>query len=394
MARILYTWELGGGLGHLTRIYPILLALEQRGHQVSAAIRERAHVDKIWPNLLAAVHRAPHKTYPTIFENHPVKYFVDILYNIGWGEGKELRVLLYGWEELYKQIQPDFVIHDHSPTALLISQSLGLPHATLGTGFCSPPDESPTRLLRTWVPAEPAREQSTSARIVENLNRLLPRSKPFDRPTQVYARVQENFLTTFAELDHFGARVDAKYWGIPNATTGARPAWPEGNGPKMFAYLHADDSLPGILKALEMLNFPCLIYISGKGPDTAITPPSAGLRIVTEHVDLAWAAQECSLGILNGSHGATAAFLLAGRPILQLPIQLEQYLGAKRTVELGAALIVDRFKPDEIAPALRRLLTDPQFAIRADQFRDQYRRCSPGTQAQLIVDRIEELLKK
>ena len=121
MARILYAWELGGGLGHLTRIYPILLALERRGHQVTAAIRERGQIEKLWPGRQASVHRAPHKTQPTAYETHPVKYYVDILNNIGWGEAKELKVLLFGWRELYGQVQPDFVIHDHSPTALLIS---------------------------------------------------------------------------------------------------------------------------------------------------------------------------------------------------------------------------------------------------------------------------------
>ena len=394
MSRILYTWELGGGLGHVTRIYPILLALEQRGHQVIAAIREQGQIDKLWPNLKAAVHRAPHKTYPTIYENHPVKYFTDILYNIGWGEAKELRVLLYGWEQLYGQVRPDFVIHDHSPTAALRSQAEDIPHATLGTGFCSPPDESPNRLLRTWTPAEPEKEQRTSAQLIENLNSLLPSRVQLNRPTEVYSRVTENFLTTFPELDHFGARAEAKYWGIPNATAGARFEWPGGNGPKMFAYLHGDKSLPGVLQAIEKLNFPSLVYISGITKESVIPPLAANVRVVREQVDLAWAAQECSLGILNGSHGATAAFLLAGRPIIQLPIHLEQYLGAKRSVELGAALIVDRTKPDDISSAMRRILTDPQFAIRADEFRDRYRNWSPGTQSELIVDRIEEILKK
>lgn len=394
MARILYAWELGGGLGHLTRIYPVLLALERRGHQVTAAIREQKHVTNLWPKLNVGVHRAPHKTLPTAYEVHPVKYYVDILNNIGWGEAQELRLLMFGWEELYRHVQPNFVIHDHSPTALLISQSLEIPHATLGTGFCSPFDESPTRLLRTWVPADPDLERKTSTRILENLNNSLPRNKHYARPTQVYARVHENFLTTFAELDHFGVRKDAHYWGIPNASRGTQPAWPIGTGPKLFAYLHDDASLPGALQAIENLNFPTLVYISGKVNQDTGTQYSSSIRIVTDPVDLTWVAEQCSLAILNGSHGATAAFLLAGKPILQLPIQLEQYLGAKRSMELGAALIVDRFKPEAISPALRRILTEPHFAIRADQFRDQYRGWTPESQTKLIVDRIEELLKK
>lgn len=394
MAKILFAWELGGSLGHLTRIYPILLALEQRGHQVSAAVRDQKHITAVWPNLKATVLPAPYKAHPTADEIHPVKYYVDILNNIGWGNAQDLRMLLQDWETVYRNVRPDFVIHDHSPTALLISQSLQVRHALLGTGFCSPLDESLSRLLRTWVTPDLALEQQISARIVNNLNQiLLPGTQQISRPTQIYSRVDENFLTTFPELDHFGARPNATYWGIPNATQGIRPAWPEVGGPKLFAYLHADARLQQTLHVLEKIGKPTLVYISGKW-DHSAAAGSATLKIVNQPVDLEWVGRECAVGILNGSHGATAAFLMAGKPILQLPIQLEQYLCAKRSVELEAALIVDRYQPEMIVPALRQLLYESHFTMKANQFRERYRNWTPASRVSRIVGRIEELLRR
>lgn len=396
MAKILYAWELGGSLGHLTRIYPILMALQQRGHNVSAAVRDQTHLETAWPHLKRPVYRAPYKSHPTAAEVHPVKYYVDILNNIGWGDKDELHHLLAGWQDIYRQVEPDFVIHDHCPTGLLVSQAMQIPHATLGTGFCSPPDESPTRLLRTWVQMNLQDEQKISIRVVNNVNQcpLLQGHQPLSRPTEPFSRATENFLTTFPELDHFEPRTGVQYWGIPNASEGTRPKWPEGSGPRVFAYLHSDARLPSVLQAIEKLKLPTLIYISGKGLDSVQALNRDFLTIVTQPVDLAWAAQQCAVGILNGSHGATAAFLLAGKPILQLPIQLEQYLGAKRSVEIGAALIVDRYQPELIVPALRRLLQELSFAVNANEFKDRYRKWLPATQTQLIVHRIEELTKK
>jgi hypothetical protein len=392
MSRILYAWELGGSLGHLTRIYPILLALEQRGHVISAAVRGQNNLTQLWPKLRGTIHRAPHKAQPSAREIHPVKYYVDVLHNCGWGEATELRAQIADWQKLFHEVQPHFVLHDHSPTALLVSQALGIPHATFGTGYCIPPDESPTRFLRTGVAADPALEYKASKQIVANLNSVLPRNQYVVRPTEVYGRVTETFLTTFAELDHFGARQEAHYWGIPHIALGAKPEWPAGDGPKLFAHLHADSSLPGILHMLEKLQLPSLIYVSGKINQSDVAQLSAFARVVTDPVDLTWVADQTSIAILNGLHGATAAFLLAGKPILQLPMRIEDYLVAKRSTEFGASLIVNPFKPDDIPHAIGRLLSEPNFAIRADQFRDQYRTWNPQTQAHLIVKRIEEIL--
>jgi hypothetical protein len=42
MARFLITWELGGGLGHLSGLKPIVAELLRRGHHVSLALRYAA----------------------------------------------------------------------------------------------------------------------------------------------------------------------------------------------------------------------------------------------------------------------------------------------------------------------------------------------------------------
>ena len=40
VARILFTWELGGGLGHLANMAPLAEGLAQAGHQVYVALRD------------------------------------------------------------------------------------------------------------------------------------------------------------------------------------------------------------------------------------------------------------------------------------------------------------------------------------------------------------------
>ena len=45
MATILFTWELGGGLGHLVPLTPLVRALSDRGHRVFAALNDLNRAD-------------------------------------------------------------------------------------------------------------------------------------------------------------------------------------------------------------------------------------------------------------------------------------------------------------------------------------------------------------
>ena len=48
MATILFAWELGGGLGHLTVIKPLAEALRDQGHRVVIAVRNFAWLSKVF----------------------------------------------------------------------------------------------------------------------------------------------------------------------------------------------------------------------------------------------------------------------------------------------------------------------------------------------------------
>ncbi len=394
MAKILLTWELGAGLGHLTRLRPLVEYLSARGHEMHLAVRTLASVDTVFADQELHLYQAPitHGKSPAHIE-HPVA-FSHILHNCGFSHESELRTRVKAWDRLYELIRPDMVIFDHSPTALMAARGREFAKVVVGSSFMCPPDKAPLPTLQPWqdVPQSVLlKEEGHTVRIanqaLENCDK--PRLR---RLSELYHQTDLMLLTTFKELDHFGERPNFRYSGCWPTFPGDAPEWPSASGQRIFAYLKYTPKLEGILNELKRTKLPTLVY--GKWVNEAIAEEhsSGTLRLVRRPLDLKQVAAECDLAILNGTHGATAAMLLGGTPTLQLPIFLEQHLFAHRVVQYGAAMIANEEDVSSVGACLKVMLNSDQFATAAGRFAATYSQVDPERLFTNMMDRVEELL--
>ncbi len=137
MATFLFTWELGGGLGHVMPFRPVAERLIAKGHRVVAALRELTHAERAFGDLSMEYLPAPFKSWRTADRMDPLLTFAHILHNTGWSSVNDLRTLTNAWRTIFRSIKPDVVICDHSPTALLALR--GVPRAIVmcATGYAS-----------------------------------------------------------------------------------------------------------------------------------------------------------------------------------------------------------------------------------------------------------------
>ena len=175
---------------------------------------------------------------------------------------------------------------------------------------------------------------------------------------QLYSGVDDQFLVTFAELDHFDNRgrclyksrdaggvaagPSTDYRGAWTEGRGRAPVWPDvptgGGRKRIFAYLKNFPALTGVLDALRRSGHPTIVHGDGI-PGECRWFASETLQFTTSPVHLGQAARECDMAVLNSGHGATASFLLAGKPALLLPIYLEQGMLTQAVVRnTGAAV--------------------------------------------------------
>ncbi len=395
MAKVLLAWELGAGLGHLTNLLPLAQGLCKNGHRVFMALRDLSNAEKVFAGLDVAYLQAPIQTRTARYQILPPVTFGHILHNIGFGDPRELRKRVEAWRHLYQYVKPDLIVFDHSPTALLAATGVGAKRVLVGTGFFWPPDESPLRSLRPWMQSDVDRLAADEDRVLHNVNQVLTfwRQPALERLSRLYYDIEESFLLTFRELDHYGERPNARYWGSWSYASGLQPAWPEGKGKRVFAYFKPFPALPNVLSLLRELGTPSLVYMDRVDSRLRKRCDSATLRFETQPLNIASVATQCDLAIVNGNHGTTVSLLLAGKPTLQIPIFLEQWMFSSRVADLGAGLVAPARSPERIAIQLMKLLNSNQYANTAAQVAARYADFDACQQVNTILERIEELLR-
>lgn len=377
--RILLAWELGANLGHLAQLNWLARGLREHGHEVVFALRDLAGAETMLAPQLGRRLPAPIALrQPTNAVRTQLSY-ASLLHNTGWGDAAGLAARLRAWRELLTLTGCGALAAVHAPTAILAAHTLGLPILHIGTGFTVPPLLAPWPAFPTHpggVPLELLARNETalldsvnSALVHLGLPRLL-------RVQDLFAGVSSAVLS-YPELDHYGPlNRPEPFFGLPLMAAGAVVAWTAGGAPRVIAYLRAGPLLAPMLAALRDSGAQVVARVAEVAPDTVRNYQRPGMRVVDQAIDLGVAAATGTAFVGYASHGATAEFLMAGRPGLLLPDVVERRLVARRARQLGAALIADvqqgagasKVPLPDLPGLLAKLLEDPQLKGAAQRF--------------------------
>ncbi len=392
MATYLFAWELGLGLGHLVNLRPLVQGLAARGHRVELVLRELDRAPAVFPIESIGLWQAPFKTRRT-GEVTPTLSFAHLLAEAGFGQAGELRGLAEGWRSIFRHVDPDVIVFDHSPAALVAARGFRAKRVTLGTGFFCPLDESPLECVQPWLQADAAELARDEQRVLDVINEVLAswHEPPLSRVAGLYYPADEHFLVTFPELEHYPRRTGARYWGAWSSGFGKPPQWPAGSGKRIYAYLKPFAALPTLLGTLVRSGCPTIIYCDGIPVRVQQEFQTPTVRFENEPLDMQRVGRECDLAILNGNHGTAVSILLAGKPSLQIPIHVEQALLASAIVRMGAALAAAPDSPEDVERKLQALVAGDRCVEAAGRFAATYATFDPSSQIAEIVNRLEAL---
>ena len=382
----MFAWELGGGLGHVTKGLLLGERLVAAGCEVSFAVRDLAATHPLLPDTHYRLFQAPVSWVRLQGAPEPASY-AELLLKTGFGHAAALHGLVRGWLTLFEADKTDLVIADHAPSALLATRCAGLPAVVFGHGFFMPSSDWP--VFRTWEPVPAARTSQANAQVLAGMNACLAAfgAAPLAQLADFFDTAT-SFLCTAPPLDHYLDRQQprATHVGTLWVDHVGEPArWPGQEADtrqRVFAYLRPD--LPGfdqVLTALSNCGASVLIVSPGIAAETAARWQSEQLVLSPRIVRLNDVARAADLVVCSGSdtlHGMA----LCGVPVLGLPMNAEQRIAAERVTATGAGRwLLPGSSADGINAALRDMIFNPQYRQAAQALRQQHAR--PSVDAQL-----------
>ncbi len=399
MSRVLLAWEFGADYGHVMRLATLGRALARRGHTPVFALRDLTHVQALLGDTPFTVLQAPVFLGSVSGLPSPLGP-AETLLRVGFLHPQALAGIVRGWRALLAQVQPDLLVLDLAPTALLATRGLGLPRVLLGETFAMPPQRAPLPPYRWWRSEPLLRLADSERHALAGANAVLAQlgEPPLARLADLY-QADGQIATAFAEFDQYPGRDAAAegldYWGVlPGLDAGVAPDWPQVDGPRVFAYLKPQArDFDAVLDALRALPVAVAVHAPGLSVAAQRRHLAANIRLHAAPLRMADVCQQAAIGICHAGANTTQLLATSGIPMLLLPAHVEQMMTARRAAELGLAVVVDYEKPaPDYKRLLKRLVGEPAFGTAARALQARYAGDDAQQRLQRIVDQLERWL--
>ncbi len=342
MSNITFCWELGAGYGHIAGFKILADELMRRNHTICALLRDTTYGTAFFEPDTVKIEMAPFFRSSNIHSSPTISY-PDIIQRLGYASMDTLLPLVEHWRSKFIEHKTELIIADHSPTALLAARTLDIPATDYGNGFFSPPPIYPLPSLTPWLQPEPGFLEHIENQVLIIINEILNHySKTNLSHFYELFEIEENFLCTFAELDHYSGRSADVYWGPRfSGDTGVIAQWPENDKKNIFVYVNQSyPFLDKLLRSFERIEANILIHCAGLSNTMIKSYTFDNTVFSKEPVQMNSLTGKADLLISHSGHGSVAAFLLMGIPQLAVPRQLEQMMLAHKLKHLGLCEVI------------------------------------------------------
>lgn len=398
--RVLFGWEFGAGLGHLTRFGPIAQRLVDDGAEVVLALQE---IDRARSFLEAngvasrpgfRVVQAPRWTIPNDpkIRKVPTHIFADVLRLIGYGNAAGLAHRLVAWEDLIALVRPDVVIGDFSPTLNLAARGR-IPRIVIGNGYTIPPPGRPMPPIRPWQTELQDFSRRNEQALLDTVNRIT--AARGEAPVEHLADIlhgDETFVFSLPLVDPY-----ARYRTTPTLPPYNMPRditpkpWDAREPDSVFLYLpRSHNHARTALDALAAAAVSGRAYVSDLPPAGARELSRPGLTMHTEPQNFAQVMPSMRLVIHHGGLSTAVAALLAGTPQLILPWNLEHLVTARGIETTGAAEVTsaEAVEATVLTNRIRALVASRDLAEKAVRAAASLDLGDPEAGVARVVDRV------
>ncbi len=334
MARILFAWELGGGIGYVDRLSQVADALASEGHEPVFVVRDLVSTAELFARKPWIVMQAPmavgllHPTQPHFVPGS----YADLLAVNNFANAEHLFRLAHAWHMLFLALQPALVVAEYAPVATLAAHGR-IPTIAMGHGYILPPPN-----LGEFPIFDPAAQRfAPPEKIVEAVRAVQQRlGGPVADTVPAVIGGTRHFVTAFAETDPYaGFRSQPNAGPLDSIPPPVAPAGP----PSFYAYLSATHpQLRMILQSLVECGLPGAAYIKRITPEVRQYLSERKVHVFDRPPPLAEVTRGAHVIVHHGGAATLAAAMGAGRPQMLWPEVADQQVSANTIDRLGVSV--------------------------------------------------------
>ncbi len=394
MANICCAWELGGGMGHVHALSILGSALEGAGHNVSYILQDKNAILHFLDLDEKTVFTAPHWVMQK--DNKlpwPIVNYTEILIHRGYFKEEVLYELCRRWRNLLISNQVDLLIVDHAPTAILAAYTLGIKCISIGISFCSPQRTTPFPVFRDNIARSSERLLLEEENLLINVNKVLKKfnATPFENLKDLFVTLKKDLITTFPELDAYTQRTNGEYVGPILQNHSSSPdstVWSNKYTKRFFIYLKKDFKyLEFLIGELSKIEVDMVLYIEGYDNNNA---NHENMYFSDTPINIDNIIKDVDGVVCHAGHGLVIESLLEGKPLVLIPLVMEQGLTSQRVEKMkaGIGITTNDFK-EKIQSTLKDISDDKTYKNNAEIFSKKYKSYNRHDVLQKLVQRCE-----
>ncbi|OUM04112.1 hypothetical protein [Variovorax sp. JS1663] len=357
--RVVLAWEHGLHYGHVSRLAAAAEVVERHGGRPvwalpEARLQKAAFFDASHERVKAPAAPAPRPANGTLHS------FADVLLNMGFAEVSAMAIRVRSWMRLFAELSPASVVLDNAPAAQLAARLMGLRCFQLTNGFDAPPARCPDFSAGERRPQVLQLHATSLATLERNLRRTAMLCTGHGEVTVAdFLAWPQTVFDGLLETDPYGPRHLDWWVGPLGAPPHALPlSWPErGKGDKrVLAYMRATLGGTEALGGLANRGVNCLCVWPGVPARTLARFERSSVQILPHARSLQRLLPQADAVLSYGATSFVCQSLLAGKPQLVLPMDVEKRLIANRVAWHGAGIVWHSQAEEDLHHCLDRLL--------------------------------------
>lgn len=347
--RILLAWEHGRNLGHLVRLSEIAAQIKARGAEVVWALPAPQLNHPLVKRVGGVRYVMPLAREGGALDAQPnqarLHSFADVLLSLGFADVSLLEHKVSRWLNLFEAVRPHTLLCDYAPAAQIAACLAELPAMQITNGFDAPPMEFPLFESSIRGPyIERARAKSIE-QLSEAIQRIGHIHKMSGLDLRRFMSWPRRMLDIISEVNPYGPiDADGTYVGPFIGSENVHlPQWPASKGEnakRVFAYLRGDERLVDVLlKALSSAGASVCCVWPEASDGLLQNYKGTNVHLTRQPVDLSASLHGADAVVNYGSSSMLCSALLAGKPQLMVPMDVEKLMFARRVESQGAGVI-------------------------------------------------------